>query len=204
MESPRTEEGIRFAASVASDPSLAVRRWKVLSGRKAIGCTPRFPVPEIVHCVGMLPVMSDPGERFPSLEFLLDDRLAAPGPFAGGRLEALDWIEALAERAGELSGRVCTEGALWKSLRAYRERDALVRVLESRRPVFQEFQGAEAVSNLVAAGRFLPVEFHSILLRGILGTVEPEERQDGVEVGDPFLLLAARLFVETTERRHDK
>ncbi|MEW6718875.1 MAG: hypothetical protein AB1346_00305 [Thermodesulfobacteriota bacterium] len=194
MKNDRAAEGIRFAGLVARDPAPAVRRWKVLTGRMAVGCPPFFPVPEIVHCVGMLPVMEDPGGPCASL---MDARVAGPEPVPEGRLEALDWIEELAERAEALSGERCTEGRLWKSLRAYVERDGLLRRLERLR---NDAPGAVELRDLVIVGRYLAAEMHAVLLEGILGFGSgPEERE---ERGDPFLLLADR--VVSLERRIDR
>ncbi len=214
MEDPRAAEGMRFAARVASDPSFAVRRWKALSGRKAVGCPPLFPFPEILHCVGLLPVFARNGEERRSLAPQIDawvvessrpdaaafdegkEVFLLPDPVLPGLAGALDRVEALAEWAESLSGEACTEGALWKSLRAFRERDALMRDLSVRFAASAGIPGPGRFGDLFSAGRFLPAETHAILLKRILGDVHPAGTMEEEEGGDPFLFLA-----RLTERR---
>ncbi len=50
------EEAFRHAAEVCRNPSAAVSRWKMTSGRKATGCLPVYVPEEVVHAAGMLPV----------------------------------------------------------------------------------------------------------------------------------------------------
>ncbi|MGE5188705.1 MAG: 2-hydroxyacyl-CoA dehydratase subunit D [Gemmatimonadota bacterium] len=50
------DEALRYAAAVRDDPAGAVRRWKALSGRKAVGCFPLYLPEEVLHAAGMLPV----------------------------------------------------------------------------------------------------------------------------------------------------
>jgi hypothetical protein len=193
MKGPRAAEAIRFAADTVFDPAAAVRRWKVLSGRKAIGCPLFFPVPEIVACVGLLPVLASPGETLRSLLPLLDAWIAPPAPFPPGLEGALDRVESLAEWAESVSGRPCTEGALGKSLRAFGERDAVLRLLSERCEAEPGLLDRTALRNVIRSGRYLPAEAHALLLERILGdivrTAEPEEVK-----GDPFLHLARRIF----------
>ncbi|MBP2674526.1 MAG: hypothetical protein H6Q84_1366 [Deltaproteobacteria bacterium] len=210
MEDPRAAEGVRFAALAASEPSLAVRRWKVLSGRKAVGCSPRFPVPEILHCVGLLPVLARDGEEILRLEPLVDawafeagqdGGVAATGeekpvflledPVPATLADALDRVEALAEWAEKLSGEPCSEGALEKSLRAYEERDVLIRRLAERCGTSPGFLDPGVHRALVSSACFLPAETHAILLGRVLGADVPEG-PTGEEAGDPFLRLAHR------------
>jgi hypothetical protein len=216
MEDPRAAEGVRFAARVASDPYCAVRRWKVLSGRKAVGCPSAFPVPEIFHCVGLLPVLARNGEELRSLAPLIDawvmessmPRAAAmekgkdvyvlrdpvPPPDLAGML---DQVESLSEWAETLSGEACTEGALWKSLRTFRERDALTLELTRRCAAFAGILGPGMFRDLLSAGRFLPAETHAILMKRILGEFIPEGKPEEEE-GDPFLFLARRASARRT------
>lgn len=46
----------RAASAVCRDPAAAVSRWKMLSGRKAVGCAPLHVPEEMLHAAGMLPV----------------------------------------------------------------------------------------------------------------------------------------------------
>lgn len=205
MENARAAEGIRYAGLVARDPAPAVRRWKVLTGRMAVGCPALFPIPEIVHCVGMLPVLEDAGGACGPL---LDARVALPDLVPDGRLEALDRVESLAERVEALSGECCTEGRLWKSLRAYEERDALLMRFERLRGGSSGGPDASALRDLTLIGRYLSAEAHAVLLEGILGPVPGDAPADREERGDPFLLLAGRIVFTgrnvLNERRVDR
>lgn len=49
-------EAIRAADAACADPSLTVSRWKLLSGKKAIGCAPIYVPEEVLHAAGILPV----------------------------------------------------------------------------------------------------------------------------------------------------
>jgi len=49
-------EAIRAADAVCADPVSTVSRWKLLSGRKAIGCAPLYTPEELLHAAGLLPV----------------------------------------------------------------------------------------------------------------------------------------------------
>lgn len=205
------EEALRFAARVVSDPAVAVGRWRALTGGKAVGCTPPIPVPEILHAAGLLPVPWVAPETPDALRSRLDGWVVArAGPVSRERGEgrsrfefptarpadpasALDVLESLAEWAGALSGRPVTEGNLWKSIRAYRERDALLLLLGSPGSGGGGFPDAGERRDLARAGDFLPPEAHSLLLERALGVSDPatpgsfeEERED------PVLRLARR------------
>lgn len=198
MEGARAEEGLRFAAATASDPSAPVRLWKVLTGRKVVGCPPRFPAQEIFHSVGMLPVIVRDAEERRRLEPLVDEWATIHGHFPGGLEEALDWIESTASRAEEISGEPCTDGAVERSMRIYRRRDALARRLEERAES-RGFPGPGNLRDAIESGRFLPVEAHAVLLEGILGEEGGMDAGDprGEEGGDPFLILARRALGES-------
>jgi benzoyl-CoA reductase/2-hydroxyglutaryl-CoA dehydratase subunit BcrC/BadD/HgdB len=47
---------IRLAEAACADPAQAVSRWKLLTGRKAIGCVPLHTPEEVLHAGGLLPV----------------------------------------------------------------------------------------------------------------------------------------------------
>ena len=196
MEEPRVAEGLRFAARAAREPSATVRLWKILSGRKVVGCPPRFPVPELFHCVGMLPVIARYEGELRSLEPLIDEWVDLPDPFPPGLDGALDWVESIAEQAEALSGEPCTEGAVERSMRAYRERDALAERLSGSRPASPGYLEPGTLRDVIDAGRFLPVETHAILLKRILGEEYAEGSAGDADGGDPFLLLARRTRAE--------
>ncbi len=59
------DEAIRYAASLRDNPAAAVRRWKALSGRKAVGCFPLYLPDEVLCAAGMLPVTLW-GDEFPN------------------------------------------------------------------------------------------------------------------------------------------
>jgi len=193
MNDPRAAEAVRFAAETVSDPAAAVRRWKVLSGRKAVGCPLRFPVPEVIACVGMLPVFAPSGEALRSLRPWLDAWVRPAVPFPQGLEEALDRVESLAEWAESVSGSPCTEGALGKTLLAFAERDAVLRLLSERCAADPGLIERTAFRNVDRSGRYLPAEAHALLVKRILGegvrTAEPLEVK-----GDPLLHLARRIF----------
>ena len=46
----------RTASAACTDPAAAVSRWKMFSGRKAVGCAPLHAPEELLHAAGMLPV----------------------------------------------------------------------------------------------------------------------------------------------------
>jgi hypothetical protein len=131
---------VPFDALAAPDPSGFVRNWKAVTGGKAIVISTLFPAPEIVHSFGMLPVPAGSAGEFRSFGDIADGWIV-PEPFpdlpfpAGKPLfpipsvwpadveDALDLLEAIAEWAGAVSGRVYSEGALRKSLAIYRTQD---------------------------------------------------------------------------------
>lgn len=47
---------IRAAEAACADPAAAVSRWRLLSGRKAIGCAPLYAPEEVLRAAGLLPV----------------------------------------------------------------------------------------------------------------------------------------------------
>lgn len=47
---------IRAAEAACADPPSAVTRWKLLSGKKAVGCAPIYAPEEVLHAAGILPV----------------------------------------------------------------------------------------------------------------------------------------------------
>jgi len=49
-------EAIRAAEAACADPVLTVSRWKLLSGKKAVGCAPIYVPEEVLHAAGILPV----------------------------------------------------------------------------------------------------------------------------------------------------
>jgi len=195
---------------MASDPCATVRRWKILSGRKAVGCPYFFPFPEILHAVGMLPVFLKPGDEFHMLSLLMDEWVQLPEPFPKGLEEALDWVESVAGWAEAASGEACTDGALKRSIRFYRERDVLAERLEAssaKRESDSAFLNVGVVTDdfldpymlrlALDSGRFLPVETHTMLLTGILGPrlkdISPTDADPATDPDDdPFLFLARR------------
>lgn len=58
------DEAVRYAAAVRGAPAGGVRRWKALSGRKAVGCFPLYVPEEILYAAGMLPITLW-GDEFP-------------------------------------------------------------------------------------------------------------------------------------------
>ncbi|GAB4230363.1 MAG: hypothetical protein OHK0028_04740 [Deltaproteobacteria bacterium] len=212
MRSPAVSEALRFAAEVSSDPSAVVTLWKALTGGMAVGCLPAFPVPEIPHAAGLLPVSLESPEDVvrcpPWIDALLlrDDSPVGSAPSSRVRCfrypmappecaeAALDRIEELAEWAETVSGTPASEGSLWKSIRAYAARNALLASLEDRCGAGTTFLAPRERREIVRAGSFLPPEAFSRLLSVILGvdyeiaSVPPEG-----ERGDPRIVLAKRL-----------
>jgi hypothetical protein len=205
-------EGIRFAAVVASDPSGVVTLWKTATGGKAVGCLPATLIPELLHAAGLLPIALESPEDLSRLSGRIDawvrqgdppgfpipdgaaPRFTLPGTRPANAEEALDRIEALAEWAGMVSGSPVSEGALWKSLRAYAARRSLLAELDQRRARVPAFVTPEERRGIVRAGNFLPPDAHSRLLASILGIeYEPASVPAGGERGDPLILLARRI-----------
>lgn len=205
-------EGIRFAANVASDPSGVVALWKIVTGGKVAGSLSPSQVPELLHAAGILPVFIQVPEDLSRLSGRIDawvlqgdppgfpisegglPRFTLPATLPENGEEALDRIEALAEWAGTVSGSPMSEGALWKSLRAYATRRSLLAALDQRRAREPAFVSPEERCAIVRAGTYLPPDAHSRLLASILGieyelvSVPAEE-----ERGDPLILLARRI-----------
>jgi hypothetical protein len=201
MEETRAAEGLRFAAATTADPSSAVRLWRVLTGRRVVGCPLTFPAPEIFHSVGLLPVIVRDAEERRRLEPLVDEWAAIQGAFPKGLEGALDWVESIASLAEALSGEPCTDGAVERSMRLFRRRDRLAKQLEERAgsPGLTE---TGALRDVIESGRFLPVEAHTVLLEWVLGK-EPGTDADGPGEepgGDPFLLLARRVLNESVRK----
>jgi len=206
-------EGIRFAADIASDPSGVVTLWKTATGGKAAGCLPATPVPELLHAAGLLPIALESPKDLSLVSGQVDawlvgadpslfpvpmggiPRFAFPGMPPGSLEEALDRIEALAEWVGAVSGSPVSEGALWKSLRAYAVRRLLLDALDERCTRETAFLTPEERRDIVRAGIFLPPEAHSRLLSSILGIdTEPAAIGTEGEKGDPLIVLARRLM----------
>ena len=214
MLGPGAWEAVRFASRVVAGPAHAVGLWRAVTGGKAAGCQSPMPVPEILHAAGILPVrlsgaeishpirscmdawVSDRNGTFPTGIPGEKPRFGFPaGPFPDPA-SALDLLESLAEWAGGLSGRPPTEGSLWKSIRAFREREEWIRLLEERGRGGDRSLPEVGAADLVRAGNFLPPESHSRLLATVLRfsrpevPVSPEE-----EKGDPLLVLSLRLHI---------
>jgi benzoyl-CoA reductase/2-hydroxyglutaryl-CoA dehydratase subunit BcrC/BadD/HgdB len=89
------DEAVRQAAAVRDDPTGALRRWKALSGRKAIGCFPLYIPEEVLHAAGMLPVTLW-GDEFPKAPpanlppFLCGVVRGAFSSIRGGAWDAID------------------------------------------------------------------------------------------------------------------
>ena len=129
---------------------------------------------------------------------LIDEWAAIQEDFPAGLEQALDWVESVAEWAGEVSGKVCTYGAVDRSMRLYREREELLRRLDARPSGPGAALGAEAHRAIVDSGRFLPVETHALLIAGILGG---EAAAVEADPGDPLLRLARRAQAGAEGRR---
>jgi len=206
-------EGIRFAASVASNPSSVVTLWKTATGGKTVGCLPSTPVPELPHAAGLLPIALESrgdlslfseevnawllGADLPPSSTLPAPipRFAFPVVPPESLEEALERIEALAEWTGVVSGSPPSEGGVWKSIRAYAIRRSLLDALEERSTREPAFLTPEERRDIVRAGIFLPPEAHSRLLSSILG-IEPGPAAILAigEKGDPLIVLARRIF----------
>jgi len=209
---PGAWEAVRFASRVVADPAHAVGLWRAVTGGKAAGCLSPMPVPEILHAAGVLPVqladepfsravrslmdawISDPN-RTPSNDIAGEKpRFGFPaGPFPDPA-STLDLLESLAEWAGFLSGRPPTADSLWKSIRAFREREDLLRLLQDRGGGWDRSLPEGDAADLVRAGSFLPPESHSRLLATVLRFSRPAEPvYPEEEKGDPLLVLSLRL-----------
>lgn len=206
-------DGIRFAASVASDPSGVVTFWKAATGGKAVGCLPGTSVPELLHASNLLTIAFESPEDLSLLSGRVDAWLVVgdPSPFSipsegvprfffprvppGNVEEALDRVEMLAEWAGAVSGSPASEGGLWKSIRAHSILRSLLEALAERCMRETTFLTPGERRNIVRAGIFLPTEAHSRLLSSILGIdLEPADIPAEGERGDPLIVLAKRLM----------
>jgi len=186
------QEWVLFAARVVGDPGRAVALWKTVSGWRAACCSRRFPFPEILHSVELLPVPAASGRGGLPRDIPCDARVPEGDPWPADAEGALDRVEALAEWAESVTGRRCTEGALDRSLRSYAERAAAVRALAARCASDPGFLSPGAHRTLLEAGDFLPAESHSRLLRAVLGSDTPVQAVR-VPSGDPFVSLARRI-----------
>jgi hypothetical protein len=190
-----------------------VTLWKAATGGKAVGCLPEAPVPELLHASNLLPIAIESPEDLSLLSGQVDawlvgadpsmfpapsavtPRFAFPGVPPASTEEALDRVEALAEWAGVVSGFPASEGALWKSIRAYATRRALVEALDERCTRETAFLTPEERRDIVRVGIFLPPEAHSRLLSSILGIdLEPPAIPAEGERGDPLIVLARRMM----------
>ncbi|HAM33409.1 MAG TPA: hypothetical protein DDX05_08530 [Deltaproteobacteria bacterium] len=196
MRGRSVSEGIRFAAGVASDPSGVVILWKALTGGKVVGWLPSAfaPVPEILHAAGLLPIALESGEDRPGWSGRIDVWMEGDETKPANVEEALDRVEALVEWTGNAAGRPASEGAIWKSLRAYAIRRSLLATLDERCARETEFLTPAEHKDIVRAGIFLPPEAHSRLLSTILGLDDNSViNPSGEERGDPLLVLAKRI-----------
>jgi len=89
------DEAVRYAAAIRDDPAGAVRRWKALSGRKAVGCFPLYIPEEVLCAAGMLPVTLW-GDEFPKAppanmpSYLCAVVRGAFSSIRGGQWDAID------------------------------------------------------------------------------------------------------------------
>jgi len=89
------DEAVRYAAAIRDDPAAAIRRWKALSGRKAVGCFPLYVPEEVLAAAGMLPVTLW-GDEYPKAPpanippFLCSVVRGAFSAIRGGRWDAID------------------------------------------------------------------------------------------------------------------
>ena len=216
MSAPGPELALRFAARVVADPGHAVGLWRSVTGCKAVGCLPPIPVPEILHAAGLLPVPWGGVEIPRALRSRLDAWVVAPDGLSSqesmegrGRFEfpavppaglaaVLDLLESLTEWAGELSGRTVTEGGLWKSIRAYREREHLLSLLFAHHDGNAGgFPTGGKTGDLARAGDYLPPETHSLLLAQALRIpCNPPPASWQEEREDPLFRLARRMIPE--------
>jgi len=188
-------EGIRFAEEVSFEPSAIVTLWKALTGGIVAGFLPSTPVPELLHAAGLLPVALDCPEDPIRRSGRIDVCVPAVGAIPSNLEEALDRVEALAEWAGTVSGSPVTEGAIWKSIRAFDARRILLSTLEERSARNPDFLTREERDDIVRSGAFLPPEAHSRLLSLILGIdYGPAAPPAEGERGDPLIVLAKRLM----------
>ena len=179
-----------------------------------MGCIPPIPVPEILHAASLLPVSWAAPELSGEIRPPLDAWVVAPGRVPGWRLAervprfefpavppaglaaALDLLESLAEWAGLLSGVPVTEGRLWKSIRAYREREELLDLFGAQRAEGEPSTPCGSAADLSRAGDYLPPESHSLLLADFLGVPYLYGRPSPEGEGDreePLLRLARRI-----------
>jgi hypothetical protein len=209
-----SSDAVRFAERVVTEPGNAVARWRAFTGRKAVGCFPPNPVPEILHAAGFLNVPCHSPWIPPGLSREIDAWVLypdgpAPMPLERKKpgfgfppippseiAEALDLLEEFAEWAGTLSGHPVREGDLAKSLQAFRERRDMLFLLHARYGAEAGFLSPGEMQNLSRAGDYLPPESHSLLLARALDLVVPTQLpgEEGEAGGDLLLALARRLM----------
>jgi hypothetical protein len=173
------------------------------------------PVPEILHAGDLLPVQLGAPEIPDRLLPRIDAWIVAPGrpplpdsesgkprfafptePFPDAA-SALDLLESLAEWVAAVSGHPVTEGALWKSIAAYRERNGFLPFLASGLARVRMFPSDAEAADLVRAGDFLPPGTHSLLLARALAGRGPGNTENPAQVrGDPLVFLSGRLLRE--------
>lgn len=213
-------DAVRFASRVAADPAAAVGRWRAATGGKAVGCLPPAPVPEILHAGGLLPVQLGGTEIPDRLLSRIDAWVLGPGrpPLPESESgkprfafpatpvpdvpSALDLLESLAEWVAGITGHPVTEGALWKSIAAYRERAEFLHLLSARDPHGRRFPSAAEARDLARAGDFLPPEAHSLLLAASLAGRRPFGTASAAgDRGDPLVFLSRRLAAGNGRKR---
>ena len=89
------DDAVRYAAAVRDDPAAAIRRWKALTGRKAVGCFPLYIPEEVLDAAGMLPVTlwGDEYPKAPAANIPSSLCSVVRGAFSairGGRWDAID------------------------------------------------------------------------------------------------------------------
>jgi hypothetical protein len=202
MEGPDVLFEVSSAILVASDSREAVCLWKILSGRKVVGCPSFYPLPEIFHAVGMLPVLPNSEEEFRVLSPVMDEFVRFPDPFPKELEGTLNWVESVAELAEAVSGEVCTDGALERSVRFYRERDVLAGHIKARFVgMSDDFLDPVALRLILDSGRFLPVETHVMLLANILGRRPEDVLTEETGSRDTLLCLAQKIYAEMESRK---
>jgi hypothetical protein len=132
-------------------------------------------------------------------------RFAFPAVPVPDAPSALDLLESLAEWVAGISGRPVTEGALWKSIDAYRERAEFLHLLSVRDPHGRRFPSGTVAGDLARAGDFLPPEAHSLLLARSLARSWPAgARCAEADRGDPLVFLSRKLAPGNGRKRQAK
>lgn len=204
------DAAFRLAAAAFTDPAPFVSRWRALTGGKTVLCPPWFPLPELLDAASLHPVLYPgdvpEGKKTPgrivsgglSIYYYLINTTSylyeydlilevSSREFLTPRNvpDHLDFVEAMAEWAGETSGEPVSDGSLDRAIEQRNEVAALYREFDARCTALPGLYSASERLSLTGSGCVLPPALVAALIRTALD--RPADRAMRTHKGRIFL-----------------